>query len=249
MRPIETLEVATPPGVRAVFTTRIGGASDPPFAGLNLGMSTGDDPARVGSNRGRLAAHLAIDPSRIVMTNQVHGTAVRAVDGPDDPSRFIEARAGWGEGDGLATNRRDVPLMVLGADCLPVLMWCKDGSAVAAVHAGWRGLIDGVIPSGVAALGGEVAAAIGPGAAACCYTVDDALRRRFADRYGARTIVGDRVDLRAAARIALVEAGVAETDIAVEGACTVCDATRFFSHRRDGARSGRQAGLIWREEA
>ncbi len=244
---IETLDVATPTAVRAVFTTRRGGTSEGPFAGLNLGVSTGDDPSRVGENRRRLTEHLGVDPSRVVMTNQVHGTSVRRVEAPDDAGRFIAARTGWAEGDGLATTAAGTPLMVLGADCLPILLWRTDGTGVAAVHAGWRGLIDGVVRSGVTALDdGPVAAAIGPGAGVCCYEVDARLRTRFTDRYGSATVVGDNVDLAAAARVALEEAGVASGDISDVGRCTVCDSDRFFSHRRDGARSGRQAGLIWR---
>lgn len=237
----------TPSGVGAGFTTRQGGESVAPYTGWNLGMSTGDAPAAVGANRRRLADAIGIPVSGIVMSNQVHGTVVRRVDGPDDPRRFADARDGWPDGDGLVTQIPGVALLVLGADCLPVLLWRNDGSAVAAVHAGWRGLIDGVIAEGVRALGGgEISAAIGPGAGPCCYQVDDALRGRFRARYGASTVVGDRVDLPAAARVALIEAGVGEDAITGVGRCTVCEPTAFFSHRRDGARSGRQAGVIWR---
>ena len=241
-----TIDVATPAGVRAVFTTREGGVSRDPFAGLNLGVSTGDDPRDVAANRRRLADTLGVAPGRVVMTNQVHGTRVRHVEGPDDPERFGAARIGWAEGDGLATSAVDTPLMVLGADCLPVLMWRTDGSAVAAVHAGWRGLIDGVVQAGVRALGGAAGAAIGPGAGLCCYRVDPGLAARFRDRYGAAVADGDHVDLAAAARVALAEAGVDDAGVTRTGDCTVCRPASFFSHRRDGARSGRQAGLIWR---
>ncbi len=249
MSRVPTIVVATPPGIDACFTTRAGGVSDEPFQGLNLGVSTGDEPRNVAANRHALAASIGADPRRFVMTNQVHGTDVRAVEGPDDPERFGEARTGWSAGDGLVTEQIDVPLMVLGADCPSILIWRTDGSAVAAVHAGWRGLIGGIVQAAVGALGGPVAAAVGPCAGGCCYEVDDDLRTRFRERYGAQTVVGANVDLPAAARAALIEAGVRPDAVAGGEWCTICDPVSFFSHRRDGARSGRQAGVIRRTAA
>ena len=124
----------------------------------------------------------------------------------------------------------------------------RDGQRVAAAHAGWRGLIDGVLANAVAALGpdAEAVAAIGPGAGPCCYEVDAALRSRFAARYGADTVSGAAVDLAAAATVALQEAGVHHVIGLSE--CTVCNPDRFFSYRRDG-QTGRQAGVIVRSPA
>ena len=132
---------------------------------------------------------------------------------------------------------------MLAADCLPVAL--GDAGAVAMLHAGWRGLAAGVLESGVAALrelGGSerIVAVIGPGAGACCYEVGAEVHAAF----GGAHRHGDRIDLRAIARERLLAAGVAEVlDAAV---CTICD-ERFFSHRREGARAGRQGGVAWRE--
>ncbi len=136
---------------------------------------------------------------------------------------------------------------MLGADCLPVLLWRRDRPEVAAAHAGWRGLVAGVLEEAVAALGApeRVAAAVGPGIGPCCYPVSAEVRERFAARFGAGVVAAPAVDLAAAARVALVGAGVPDAAIQTVEACTSCDAERFFSYRRDGAASGRQAGLVW----
>lgn len=243
---VTPIAVATPTGVRAVFTTRHGGVSTGTHAGLNLGSTSGDAPEDVRENRQRLATALGIDPDRVTMGHQVHGAEVHRIGVPTSPGRFVGPLAGWPEGDGLATGALHLPLMVLGADCLPVLLWRLDGSAVAAVHAGWRGLVAGILRNAVAALGGPVGAAVGPGVRPCCYPVDDGLRATFTQRFGADTVAGDAVDLAGAALIDLVAAGLDDDDVAVSDACTSCDAHRFFSYRRDGERTGRQAGIVWR---
>lgn len=239
------ITVPAPAGVRAAFSSRLGGVSQGRWAGLNLGASAGDSAADVRENRTRLAAGLGLDAERVTMGNQVHGTDVRVIDAPTRPGRFTGGLRGWPDGDGLATDVEGIALVVLGADCLPVLLWRRDGQRIAAAHAGWRGLIDGVLANAVAALGvdAEAGAAIGPGAGACCYEVDAALRSRFASRYGADTVSGDCVDLVAAATVALQEAGVQSVVNLSE--CTVCHPDRFYSYRRDG-QTGRQAGVIVR---
>jgi YfiH family protein len=133
---------------------------------------------------------------------------------------------------------------VLGADCLPILLWRTDGSGVAAIHAGWRGLVAGIVANAVATLGDPAgtAAAVGPGVGPCCYPVDAALRTTFTATFGAATVVGDAVDLAVAAQRALADAGVRH--ITSVGECTSCHPDRFYSYRRDGARTGRHAGLI-----
>lgn len=232
--------------VAAHFTTRAGGVSSGEWAGLNLGSTTGDDPAAVRENRRRLMTALELDPERATLGFQVHGADVRAITAPTRPGRFTGALSGWPEGDALVTDRPGIALVVLGADCLPVLLWRTDAPGVAAAHAGWRGLVGGVLANAVAALGdpAATAAAIGPGVGPCCYPVDASLRRTFADRFGAATVVGASVDLSRAARIALQAAGVPEEAITSTGDCTSCDAVRFYSYRRDGAQTGRQGGVI-----
>jgi YfiH family protein len=209
-------------GATALFTTRRGGVSEGPYASLNVGLATQDDPERVAANRERVREHAGA--ARLAQGRQVHGTHV-VVDGE-----------GGEEADGQVTTRPGVAAIVLTADCLPVAL--AGPGAAGVVHAGWRGLAGGVLEAGVAALGpGPVAAAIGPGIGPCCYEIGDDVRAVFAS--SERTL-----DLKAVARARLEAANVQEIHDC--GLCTACDPQRFFSHRRDRGITGRQAGLAWR---
>jgi polyphenol oxidase len=210
------------PGATALFTTRRGGTSEGPYASLNLGLWTDDDPERVRDNRERVREQTGAH--RLAQGRQVHGT------------RVVVDADGAQEADGQVTTQRGVAAIVLVADCLPVALAGPQAAGV--VHAGWRGLAAGVLEAGVAALaGGPVAAAIGPGIGACCYEVGDDVRKVFGTE-------GRTLDLKAIARRRLEDAGVAEIHDC--GLCTACDPRRFFSHRRDRGVTGRQAGLAWR---
>ncbi len=218
---------------RVLFTTRHGGVSEGPFASLNLGERTGDDPEAVAANHDRLR-ELA-DGTAIARCAQVHGRVVLRRSTPPGEERA--------QADGIATSVTGVAALVLTADCLPVALSAP--GAVAMVHAGWRGLASGVLAEGVAALrdvgaSGPVAAAIGPGAGGCCYEVGDEVRAAFADVPEAAH--GRNVDLKAVAAARLRAAGVEAIHDA--GLCTMCDA-RFFSHRRDHGTTGRQGGVAW----
>ena len=227
-------------GAYMVFSTRRGGVSEGAFSSLNLGILTDDDPDAVHANRDRLGDVVGVPFERFLYGRQVHGARVRRATAPRDPDRPPA------EEDGQATALAAAPALVFVADCLPVML--AAGGAVAALHGGWRGLAGGVLAEGVAALrelgaDGPVAAAIGPGAGGCCYEVGDEVQEAFAG-YDARR--GERrLDLKAVARAKLAEAGVDEVhDV---GLCTLCgDPDLFFSHRRDGGVTGRQAGVVWR---
>jgi copper oxidase (laccase) domain-containing protein len=132
-----------------------------------------------------------------------------------------------------------------------VVLWRRDAPRVGAAHAGWRGLVAGVLEATARALGapGEAGAAIGPGIGPCCYAVSDDVREAFAARFGAEVVVGEAVDLAAAARRALVTAGIPDEAVVTVPGCTSCAPGRFYSYRRDGAGTGRQAGLVWAEAA
>jgi polyphenol oxidase len=229
------------PGARVLFTTRRGGVSSGPFASLNIGRKTADDGANVDANRDRLAALVGLPRERFLYGIQVHGARVRRATEPPGPARPAV------EEDGQATALPDAPALVFVADCLPVLL-AADG-AVAALHCGWRGLAGGIVAEGVEALrelgaDGPITAAVGPGARGCCYEVGEDVHARFAGVPGARA--GARnLDLPAIARHALESAGVeAIHDTAL---CTMCSGDElFFSHRRDGGVTGRQAGVVWR---
>jgi polyphenol oxidase len=212
-------------GGTVLFTTRRGGVSAGPYASLNLGPWTDDDPDLVQANRERVRARAGA--ARLQQGHQVHGTAV-AVD-----------TDGVQDADGQVSTRAGVAPIALVADCLPVALVAPE--AVAMLHAGWRGLAGGIVAEGVGALrragASRVAAAIGPGAGPCCYEVGDEVRAAFGTS-------GRTVDLKAIAGGQLAAAGVGEVhDV---GLCTMCDPERFFSHRRDGGVTGRQAGVVWR---
>lgn len=249
MTGLDVIEVPTGAAARAVFTTRAGGVSAGGFAGLNLGNDPGDPEERIRENRARVCADLGIDPFRVCMGRQVHGAGVREVSGGE--GGFLGHLRDWPDGDGMVTAAPGVALAVLGADCLPVLLWRHDTPRVGAAHAGWRGLVAGVLEATALALGapGDTGAAIGPGIGPCCYPVSAAVRDAFTVRFGADVVVGDAVDLAAAARRALVACGLAEEAVVTVGACTFCSPVRFYSYRRDGAGTGRQAGLVWAEAA
>ena len=226
-------------GARALFSTRRGGVSAGPFASLNLGRLTADDGANVDENRARLAAAIGCRRERFLFGRQVHGAAVRRAAEPPGAGRPAT------EEDGQATALRGHPALVFVADCTPVLLVAQ--GAVAALHAGWRGLDAGIVGEGVAALRevgarGAVTALLGPGARGCCYAVGEEVHAAFAG-YEARR--GERnLDLPAVIRAKLAEAGVAAVrDV---GLCTMCRPGLFFSHRRDGGVTGRQAGVVWR---
>jgi polyphenol oxidase len=244
---LSVVEVAADAPVRVVFTTRVGGVSGGPFEGLNLAASTGDRPEAVRANRRRLCAELRIDEERVSMARQVHGARVHALDAPSRPGRFTGALRGWPEGDGLVTRRAGLGLVVLGADCLPVVLWRRDEPAVAAAHAGWRGLVGGVLERAARALGdpARVGAAVGPGIGPCCYPVSAEVRDEFAAAFGTGVLRPPAVDLAAAAVAALRRVGVPGSAVTAVEACTSCEAERFYSFRRDGAACGRQAGVAW----
>jgi YfiH family protein len=222
-----------PPGPYAVaFSTRTGGVSTAPFDTLNLGRLSGDDPVRVDENRRLLCAELGVDPDELRFGRQVHGPLVRRAAGRGAP------------GDGLWSDASGEPLLVFTADCLPVALVRTNGAepAVAALHAGWRGLLAGIVERGASALGaGRLAAAIGPGIGPCCYDVGDEVARAFRAQFGAGVVQGRRLDLPGAAERALRAAGA--TDVFRVDLCTACNPGLFFSHRRDGARTGRQ-GMV-----
>ena len=227
------------PRVRACVTTRTGEHSPPPWAGFNLGTNCGDEPSRV--EAARTAVHQALGtehaPAWLV---QVHGTHI------------VEAQDQAREADGVVTHDSGRPCVVLTADCLPVLLARVDGSAVAALHAGWRGLLNGILEAGAARLapqGEPLSAWLGPAICARCYQVDDPIRDAFLahDTDAAAGFIADgpghwRMDLVVLARQRLAAAGV--TDVHGGDYCTHCRADLFYSFRYEG-QTGRFATLIW----
>jgi YfiH family protein len=219
------------PGPHTVaFSTRLGGVSTGAFESLNLGLLTHDERERVEENRRRVCEHITADVGRLAMNRQKHGATV---------NRAVAGERGR-EGDGLWTDEPGLPLLKLTADCLPIALVRTDGiRGLALLHAGWRGLLEGVIEGGVAALGGNnLAAAVGPGIGPCCYEVQADVAEPYRARFGSAVFSGRNLDLWATAELLLREAGV--TRVERVDLCTACNPDRFFSHRRDGAVTGRQ---------
>jgi YfiH family protein len=217
------------PGYVVAFTTRAGGVSSGVYESLNLTIGTGDEAALVEENRSIACAALGLDAERLAFNRQVHSPTVH------------RAHAGKrGEpGDGLWSNEPGLPLLAMSADCLPIAIARRDGRrALAVLHAGWRGLSEGVVAAGVAALGaGAKAAVIGPAIGPCCYEVGD----EVATLFDADLTVERKLDLWSAAERALRGAGV-ETVERVD-LCTRCHPELFFSHRRSGRARGVQGVL------
>jgi polyphenol oxidase len=226
------------PGATAGFSTRLGGVGSGPFRSLNLGLLTGDREAIVRTNRARLATALGRDSAGMLIGHQVHEATVLTRDRAPDPNPYGH-EATPPRADGQATANPALTPLVQVADCLPVAL--AGAGAVAMLHCGWRGLAAGIVERGVKAVGGT-AAAIGPGIGACCYAVGDEVLAKF-EPLGDGVATGRRLDLTVVATRLLERAGVTKVEAA--GICTSCEPELFFSHRRDGVRTGRQGGLAW----
>jgi purine-nucleoside/S-methyl-5'-thioadenosine phosphorylase / adenosine deaminase len=214
------------------FSTRRGGVSPGAYDSLNLGLLTDDRAENVEENRRRLCDAVGAAPDRLAMNRQVHAATVnRAQAG--ERSR---------EGDGLWTDEPGVPMLKVTADCLPVALARQNGvPALALLHAGRLGVLEGILEAGVAALGsGRVAAAIGPGIGPCCYEVDEHIADVYRTSFGPDAVQGRNLDLWTVAERVLRHAGVGSVERL--DVCTACN-DEFFSHRRDGGVTGRQ-GVI-----
>jgi polyphenol oxidase len=226
-----------------VFSTRIGGVSEGRFESLNLGILTGDEPDAVIENRRRLCEKAGADPSRATMLWQQHGAGV--VEAPDDRG-VMSAGFDHPPGDALWTEEGGLAMMLITADCLPVAVARANGEkpALAVLHVGWRGLLEGLASAAVETLGdGPLQAVIGPGIGPCCYEVGEEVAGPFHERFGDEVLRGRNLDLYAAAEKALHAAGCGRLE-RIE-MCTSCHPDLFFSHRRDGAATGRQ-GIVAR---
>jgi hypothetical protein len=214
------------------FSTRRGGVSSGSFESLNLGLLTADESAHVEENRRRLCEAVGAEPARLAMNRQVHAATVN--------------RAAAGErgkpGDGLWTDEPSLPMLKVTADCLPIALARRNGKpALALLHAGRLGVLEGILEAGVATLGGRLAAMIGPGIGPCCYEVGAEIADAYRARFGPDVVVGRNLDLWTASERVLREAGVESVERL--DLCTACDPDRFFSHRRDRGVTGRQ-GVI-----
>ena len=223
-------------GYEVAFTTRVGGVSEGPYRSLNLGRRSGDDVERVDENRRIACAAIGADLERLALNYQVHSSRV-----------LRAAPATRGEcADGLWTDEPGLPILAMSADCLPIVLArpAADEPAVAVLHAGWKGLLAGIVESGVQALGaGTLAAAIGPAIGPCCYEVGEEVAGRYRERFGDDVVRERHLDLWTSAERALRAAGIERVDRFDR--CTACEPETFFSHRRDKNNTGRQGVIAY----
>jgi len=239
--------------VIVAFTERFGGVSAPPYDSLNLAGHVGDDPECVDSNRSALLGVLGLENlrARLVTAEQVHGAKVHEVTDRDSGrGAFVSHGAPpVAETDALMTAELGIPLLLLYADCVPVILVGGHPAAIAVVHAGWRGALAdlpgatvlrmarayGLDPSGIRAY-------LGPCIRSCCYNVQETILSQFVHEFGTISAVEGRLDLVAVVRESLRRAGLLPEMIADCGACTLDHVDRFFSYRAN-ATTGRHGAL------
>ena len=245
-------------GAVAGFTTRHEGVSRPPYNSLNLGSNTLDSTHNVEGNRSLLARSVGATLDRFLTVTQVHGTDLLVIDAPNaELGHFLKL-----ECDGIITNQPGIMIAVCIADCVPILLHDPVKGVVAALHAGWQGTVGNIAGKGVEAMVSmfasnpkDILAAIGPSISGCCYEVDAPIRDAFKKAGAAwdlfTTEQGEGkwlLDLPAANRRNLLDAGLAPGQIESDGSCVCCTQELFFSYRRDAGDTGRQAGFIMLEE-
>jgi len=240
---IPCLEISLPRPFRALFTTRIGGDSGGVFESLNLSPYSEDDPAAVERNRARIAGLIG---RRLVSPAQAHGLRVVGA------AEYVQEDHG-SPCDGLTVHceiDKELAALLLFADCVPVVLCGEMDMAV--VHAGWRGLLGGVIQqAGRSLMGMPGTAVIGPSIGPCCFAVDDEVASAFAGRFGPDVVAGapdgarPRVDLWAAAAKAVEELNIHPSQVVNPRICTSCNTDLFFSYRAEGPVTGRHGCLGW----
>ncbi|WP_434527673.1 peptidoglycan editing factor PgeF [Vibrio sp. K4] len=232
-----------PKNVKAFASTRVDGFSTTPYQGLNLGAHVGDDLSIVEKNRDWLAQQAKM-PSAPIWLNQTHSTVVAQASAPT--KQVLNA-------DGVFTSSSQVVCSAMTADCLPVLLTNTQGTQVAAVHAGWRGLANGIVENALELFSGEVMAWLGPAIGPQAFEVGEDVLQAFVDfdsqahqAFTPRDIEGKWLaDMAKLATQRLNKLGV--TQVFDSGLCTVQDKNDFYSYRRDGV-TGRQATFIWIED-
>ena len=230
-----------PDDIVAGFTTRLGGVSLPPFDSLNLGDRTADDPESVRENRRILFAALGVRGEQASLMGQIHGARIRTIN-----------RGGmYSDTDCLLAAEPDVLLGIRAADCVPVLLYDPRTMVVGAVHCGWRSIVSGILERTLETMRrewsstpGDLLAALGPSAEPCCYEVGPETAERFAPSSIESRDGRLYTDLRGEVTRRLLDAGASTPRIEAFPNCTICAELLYFSHRRDGDRSGRMIGYI-----
>lgn len=238
------------PGLRHGFSTRIDLRSAAP---LNLSSTTWDPDSPVGENRQRFLAAVGVSPDSLALVSQVHSDIIHII------CRDAKSWNPLTQGDALVTSAAGVTLGVRAADCLPILMVEPGAGVIAAVHAGWRGMLSRIVRKTVEVMArdlgadpGRLSVAVGPGIGPCCFEVGPEVVRAYERDYPAASVLHAHpvepskglLDLRLALGIQLAEAGVLPENVLDLEACTRCHADEFFSYRVEGPRSGRLLAVV-----
>ncbi|MFA4839441.1 MAG: peptidoglycan editing factor PgeF [Candidatus Neomarinimicrobiota bacterium] len=227
------------------FSTRTGGVSPIPFDSLNLGLNSGDLSGNIETNRRLFCSALDFPMAYLAHANQIHSGNVAVID-----------RAGSvPDTDALTTNMPDIFLNVKTADCVPILLFEPKQKVVAAVHAGWKGIINNVIENTIETMiarfhckPSRILVAIGPSIRSCCYEVQSGVAGQFSESEIVRQNGRLFLDATKAVHTGLENAGILPKNIDDCGCCTMCEPKRFYSYRRDGVRSGRMMAVIGMRE-
>ena len=254
-------------GLTHAFTSCTGGVSPPPYNSLNLSSKTGDSDENVAENLRILTRELGIEATPVFM-DQVHGDNIFFIDDPQDAPNLKDSIAASSPSqsfDAVITALENVPLVVITADCLPLLLYDAARSVAAVVHAGWKGTALNIAGKTVAAMTerfgsdpADIIAAMGPFIGPCCYEVDDRVVTSFESFIKARPDAWSEIfspsvsgnldrwmfDLAGANLLQLDAAGIVRSNISLSPYCTCCHNGLFYSHRRDGEKTGRQGAIL-----
>ncbi|MBC8491998.1 MAG: peptidoglycan editing factor PgeF [Candidatus Marinimicrobia bacterium] len=229
-------------GICHGFSTRAGGVSNSPHNTLNLGLSVGDTPENVHKNRKLFFQALKSDPQQFAQGVQVHGNTIQIVDHPDT----------FESTDALITIRKNIPLVIKTADCTPVILFEPEQRVVAAVHAGWRSVVRGILKNTIRTMVRDfncnpenIKCATGPSIRSCCYEVKSDVSSRFPDDVLVRHNSNEYLDIPKAIQLRLIDQGIQIENIDDSQLCTACNEKLFFSHRREKGKTGRMMMAVY----
>jgi len=226
-----------------LFSTRRNGFSKEPYDSLNLGLRTGDNFADIEKNRAKFFKEISIHQDQIAFTDQIH--SARAI--------VIEQSGIYSKSDALITARKGLFLAIQAADCFPIFLYDPKNQIIAAIHAGWRGVVDGIIENTISSLctvfstdSSDLFAAVGPGLQRECFEVREdvynLVDRKYMTQHPDRT--KKFFDLQSLIEDRLINIGIIKEHVDLIPLCTKCENNLFFSYRRDKAQSGRMMGII-----
>ncbi|WP_080846526.1 peptidoglycan editing factor PgeF [Cytobacillus gottheilii] len=251
------------PQLAAGFSTKNGGFSDGDFTGLNMGFHVSDDQQAVLKNREHLAGKLDFSLSDWIGADQTHEVNVAKVTSKDGGLGALQYESSFPQTDGFYTNNQGILLTLCYADCVPLYFLHRQTKTIGLAHAGWKGTVHGIAEKMIAAFNSEgiaaseVEAVIGPSICKHCYVVDDRVVKA-ADRWKNDDVPAPykeisegqyQLDLKQLNRQIMIQSGIAEKNLVISNYCTSCNADLFYSHRRDGGKTGRMISFMgWKEE-